>query len=694
MRRIIKIIATALATVSIFSIAACTNSGGNNNTNSNNSSNNSTLTGVTVSNEQAKGTVSDYEDHFVTEGQLHKINVTESNRPFVTNGKSDYKIVIGEGNVEATNAKTEAAGLVAKQVRLATGAALEIVSVSDVANWSETSKWIVFGDAELFANAGLTMPEDDLGYSGYYMKSVGDSIFIATNHIFGYQQAAISFLKQVIGFEIYTNDTIVYKKDGKFLPTMEIIEKPDFQIHEVASSSLTAESKYAMGFVGAEDVIMPLGGELWHNVIDVLPHATYKEEHPNWYASNDANSICYTARLAPEEREDDKLFDEDGNPNNEYAALVLEVANKMTEACVANPNMIAIPFTMEDCAPDCYCDECLAEKERYGGAASATVVKFMNDVDNLVQAWIAENQPGREVYLLFFAYQVYAKSPTKIVDGKPQPIDESVVCNPHVAPYIALLDDTYYNQSFYHEKNEIAYNAVTGWQALADTTFIWPYETNFHSAMYPFNTFDTMQETYRFLKANDALFVRTESCWFQSTTGQFERLKTYVGSKVMHDVNVNYAELVNDFFTQYFEDASEPMRRYFDEMQAYLRWLEKEYPTVFTGYIYEAEGKHSTEFWPKQTMESWLKIMDEAYQSIERYKESNEEKYNRLKDHITLETLFPRYVLITFYEGTYSSDELYEMRVAFKNDCQALGVSVLTTGVGNNLSDLYLKWGI
>ena len=93
-------------------------------------------------------------------------------------------------------------------------------------------------------------------------------------------------------------------------------------------------------------------------------------------------------------------------------------------------------------------------------------------------------------------------------------------------------------------------------------------------------------------------------------------------------------------------------------------------------------------------MESWLKIMDEAYQSIERYKESNEEKYNRLKDHITLETLFPRYVLITFYEGTYSSDELYEMRVAFKNDCQALGVSVLTTGVGNNLSDLYLKWGI
>ena len=692
MKKITRLIAGLMAALSVFCVTACKNNVDS--SSDSNSGTENTPTGITVNNGQAKGTVSDYEDHFVTEGQLHKINVTESTRPFVSNGNSEYKIVIGDGNTDATNAKTKAAGLLAKQVRLATGADLKIVAVSEVAEWTKDSKYIVFGDEEMFADAGLAMPEDDLGYTGYYLKSVGDSIFIATNHIFGYQQAAISFLKQVIGFEIYTNDTIVYKKDGKFLPTMEIIEKPDFQIHEVASSSLTAESKYAMGFVGAEDVIMPLGGELWHNVIDVLPHATYKEEHPDWYATNDANTICYTARLKPEEREDDKLYDEEGNPNNEYAALVVEVANKMIVACEEYPDMIAIPFTMEDCAPDCWCDECKAEKEKYGGAASASIVKFMNDVDNLVQAWINENQPGRDVYLLFFAYQVYMKSPTKIVDGKPQAIDESVVCNPHVAPYIALLDDTYYNQSFYHEKNEIAYNAIMGWQALADTTFIWPYETNFHSAMYPFNTFDTMQETYRFLKANDALFVRTESCWFQSATGQFERLKSYVGSKVMHDVNVNYDELVNDFFTQYFEDSATAMRTYFDELQAYLRWLEKEYPTIFTGYIYEVEGKQSAEFWPKQTMESWLSIMDEAYQAIEKYKSTDPEKYERLKSHITLETLFPRFVLIYFYEGTYSLNTLHAMRVAFKQDCEALGVSVLTTGVGDNLSDLYLKWGI
>ena len=104
-KRIIRIIATALVAFSAFSFISCSDS----EESSSGGGNNPTLAGVNVNNEQAKGTVSDYQDHFVTGGQLHKINVTESNRPFATNGKSEYKIVIGAGNTDATNAKTKAA---------------------------------------------------------------------------------------------------------------------------------------------------------------------------------------------------------------------------------------------------------------------------------------------------------------------------------------------------------------------------------------------------------------------------------------------------------------------------------------------------------------------------------------------------------------------------------------------------------
>lgn len=691
MKKIIRIISLLLITISTISLFGCFDQK-DSSSDSSNGNNEQQFNGITVNNDQPKSTVSDYEDHFITENTLHNVKVAESNVVFVENGKTEYSIVIGSGNIVNQNEKIEAGSFIAKQVRLATGADLKMITADQAGKWTTDSKYIVLDDKEMFEAAGLTMPDVYYGYTGYYIKSVGNSIFIATKHNFGYQQAAISFLTHVIGLDVYSNDTIHYFKDGKYLPNMDIVERPDFEIYQNGTSSLTSEMIYAMGFVPPEDVFMPLGGELWHNVLDVLPRATYRDSHPNWYAPTSPETICYTARLAPEEREDDKLYDSEGNPQNEYAALVVEVANKITSACITYPNHIAVTFSMEDCAPACNCEECIKEKENYNGANAASVVKFMNDVDNLVQAWIAENQEGRELYLLFFAYQVYAKAPVKTVDGVVQPIDDSVICNPHVAPYVALLDDSYYNESYYHEKNQVPYNSVVGWSKLCKGSFLWPYQTNFHSAMFPFNTYDTFQETYRLLKHSNALYVKTEGCWFQSATSSFERLKVYVDSKMMKDLNVNITEVMDNFFDNYFGPASAPMRKYFDELQAYLCWLEQEYPTVFTGYIYE-EVKDA-KYWPKQTMNHWLSIMDEAYKAIEKYKEIDPELYTRLKNHITLETIFPRFVLLFYYEGTYSPNELQQMRVAFKEDCEAFGIHTTSTGGGEQLSDLYIKWGI
>ena len=688
MKKINQIISVLLATLSFgyFSACAATDNGGD-----------KTFSGVNVDNSQATNVVSDYQEHVVTKNVLHKVNVSESTKIFTDNGKTEYKLVFGGSDETTKSAIVKAAGLIAKHIRLATGAEMEIISSSNVGGWSINSKYIIFGDAEMFAAAGLQMPEENLGYTGYYMKSVGDSVFIMTNHNYGYQQAAISFLKHVVGYDMISGDTCLYTKDGKYLPTMDIVERPDIQL-PVFGTSLQDDVRYAMGYLKPEDVIIPLGGKLWHNVIDVLPLAEYKGKHPSWYAPNSDQTICYTARLTQEERADDQLFNEQGEPCNEYAALVLEVAEKIEAACIQYPDMIAAPFTCEDSVPDCSCEECVKEKAIYG-TASASVIKFCNDVDNLVQTWIAENQPGRELYIMFFAYQVYMKPPVKEVNGGFEAIDDSVLCNPHVIPFIAFFDDTYYNQSFYHEKNEVPYNTMLGWKALSETAMLWIYRTNFHSAMFPFNTFDTMQETYRFIQSQGALMLRPEGAWYNSSTESgdsatsgFERLKIYFDAKAMIDVNIDQEALMDTFFKGYFEDAAEPMRRYFDEMQGYLRWLEQEYPTIFTGWLYE-EVKDA-KFWPKQTMCRWLDIIDEAYAAIEKYKTIDEEKYARLKNHITLESAFPRFVLLYYYEGTYSSNELYDLRVSFMNDCKALGLDKTSTGGGKQLSDLYIQWGI
>ena len=153
---------------------------------------------------------------------LHKVTVTESNRVFVRDGCTEYKIVTGLSTEENV-----AAAFIAQMLQAATGGVFEIVPFGEITPWSDSAKYIVVGVEELFEDAGLTMPQEKLGPSGYYIKSVGDSVFIQTENAFGYQRAATAFLDHVVGYEMYAGDTVEFEKTGETLPTMEIVERPD-----------------------------------------------------------------------------------------------------------------------------------------------------------------------------------------------------------------------------------------------------------------------------------------------------------------------------------------------------------------------------------------------------------------------------------------------------------------------------------
>ena len=139
---------------------------------------------------------------------------------------------------------------------------------------------------------------------------------------------------------------------------------------------------------------------------------------------------------------------------------------------------------------------------------------------------------------------------------------------------------------------------------------------------------------------------------------------------------MNTAELIDKFFDGHFMDAAEPMREYFDELQTYLTYLQDEYPQVLTGSIYEAISKTesgSLMFWKRKTMSGYMEYIDRAYAAIEKYKATDLSLYNALHDNITIESLFPRYVLCTTYARSYSASQRKEMRKAFIEDFEKLG---------------------
>ncbi len=609
-------------------------------------------------------TVTEREEHLVnSEKQLHKVTVTETDRAFAVNGRSDYVIVRTDSVKELA-----ASSFLQRMIAEATGATLSAV-LPDEASYSADAKLIVMGDETMFAAAGLTMPQDDLGNTGYYIKSVGDSVFIMSKG-FGYQYAVLAFLRAVLGYEMYAADTVTFSKSGETLPDLEIIEKPDFD-YIIASMPMESDAQYGMGFLSLGDLPMYVQGQFSHNSLYYLPKKTFQSAHPGWY-SDAGSQLCYSAH----------------GDGDEKALMVREVADVILAAAEKYPDRNLIEFTQMDGGAYCSCESCKKISDKYGTTA-AVQIQFINEVRALLDS---ELPAGRNVEVVFFAYNDTQTPPARKneVTGEWEPVDDTVVLADGVSVKIAPAYSNFYH-SFQEEQNADIVANIDGWKACAKSIHFYLYETNYHYYMYPFNTYDSMIETYRVCKEANAVYMYSQGQSGQNNgASHFTKFKEYLNSKAMFDVNSDYNTLVDNFFENYFGAAKEPMKELFESIQIWMRYLEDAYPTIATGFMYDEIEQ--ARLWPKRTLDGYMRLIDEAYAAIEPIRAENSALYETLRDHITLESLFPRYALIQLHTAYYASDDLQNMRLSFKEDATRLGVSRYREG--GNMRNVYISWGI
>lgn len=73
----------------------------------------------------------------------------------------------------------------------------------------------------------------------------------------------------------------------------------------------------------------------------------------------------------------------------------------VAEKFVSNKSYDAVMLGMEDNYNTCDCTACRAVKERYG-SLSATVILFLDDVADLVEAWMKQNpEYARDLQYMF-----------------------------------------------------------------------------------------------------------------------------------------------------------------------------------------------------------------------------------------------------------------------------------------------------
>jgi hypothetical protein len=626
--RMIKIVATALASFLALSVSAgCFANQGNTSSN----------TSVDVEQEdKVRGT--------------HERTVTETNVDLVKNGQTDYVIVT------PANENHEAALFAVSELRQnffrATGITLDVKTDAEMV-YTSASKVLSIGETSFLQTAGVTLDKNDLGTSGYVVQTKNNSVFMVGGSGYGSLYAVYGWLSEQFDYEYYAiGETYIQTEltEEKLL-SVTLKEKPDFayRMTNFGEAWFDLSVAHRARFDPANSIWVTFGGAQYHTSFNIVPPEIYMEEHPDWYAKN-GEQLCFSR-------------DPDG-----LAEVAVE---NMKEAFRQFPDRNIATFTQQDHFSWCDCQLCTEALQKYG-TNSAVYIKFVNKIADELAAWAKEEFNGREITIAMFAYQKTEDAPVKETANGYEPIDDTVRLSKNVALFYAPIYASYY-YDFNHEENLKAATTLEKWKVLSETLFVWMYGANFRLYLAPYNNFNSMQSTYRYLYDKGAKYIFDQQQFNQVSGTDWYKLRGYLSSNLQWKIDSDQTELINNFFTHYYKDASAAMKRLFDEEMTWFAYLEE-----YHGYNGTVSYTESTllkeEFWPQGLLEGWLAIIDEAYKAIEPLKVSNPSMHETLTQRIKLESLTFRFMQLELYDVYYSEAQVEEMRESFKNDCIELGV--------------------
>ena len=597
---------------------------------------------------------------------LHERTVTETDVDLVKDGESDYVIVT------PANEKDDAVEFAVEELRQnfyeATGVDLDTQKDSEI-SYNDTAKILSIGETSFMQQAGVTLDKKEVGHDGYVVQTKGNSVFMVGGSGDGTLFAVYGWLKEQFGYEYYAIGEIAIEKNAtnEKLLNVTLKEKPDFDYRVTSygeawfDTTVARRSRFNQSgdlWIDFEGVVDGVKSNVaYHTSFNIVSPDLYMAEHPEWYAP-DGKQLCLSR-----------------DPEN----LAKVVVARITEALDKYPDKNILTFTQQDHNTWCDCDKCLESLNKYG-TNSAVYILFMNRIAEEVTKWVEEHYPGREVLLAMFAYQQTEEAPVVRKNGKYVPVDEKLRLHENVALFYCPIFAEYY-YDFNAEQNVNVADTLDKWCVLANTIFTWTYGTNFQIYLAPHNTFSSMQNNYRFLYDRGNKYLFDQHQYNQISGTDWYKLKGYLTSNLQWKIDSNQDELINNFFTNYYKDASSVMKQLFDEENTWFAYLAEKYG--YNGKVSYTESNFVVEeYWPKGLLEGWLALIDEAYKKIEHYQKTDPILYEKLRDRITLESITFRYMQIKLYKLLYSDVDSQEMIKSFKIDCIALGITQYREGIG------------
>ncbi len=595
----------------------------------------------------------------VYNGGVHVRNYKKTNSKIVSAGQSVYKILVPS---DASPLIMQAAADIRRFIEKSSGASIEIIY--DSASLSGKN-FISLGNTSAAVSAGISKDGLNGSSNGYIIKTIGKNVYICSNGDAGVSNGAYDFLKIAIGWEFFTENAYIYNEsEDVYLYDFDVTEIPDFEYRinnygKQRYSSLTARR---MRMNLESEVWIPIG-TYYHNSFVILPPSKYISEHPDWY-SEKGTQLCYS------------------NEN-----MLLQFVENFKHYIESHPGIENATLTQEDNNDWCQCSECAAAYNKYG-TNSAVVIKFVNKVSEKIHQWMDEQGYDWNLNIVFFAYNPTVNAPVYEKNGEYYPIDDSVICGENVYVFYAPIEAVY-SYDFYHEDNKKIFENMKKWMVLSKKMYLWVYSTDFYHYLSPFDTWNSMQNIYKFAASMGVHYMYDQAQMNNGNGTDFYTLKMWLNSKLQWNVNQNVSELIKEFFEGYFEDAAPYVIKYYNELRSRFDYIEEELGIKFFVYI-ETEKRA---YWPLNTLNQWLGYLEEAKDSVKYIESENKEKYNALIGRIGLETLSLRYLKIQLYSSVAFNDvTLLEEKKAFRKEATAYGITRYKEG--GLLSELWKNWGM
>lgn len=606
------------------------------------------------------------------EGNTHDLTATDTDKYMLINGATDYAIVI---SADASDTIKTARDEFIYFFKKATGVDLPWKIDKDLTH-NDSQKYISIGENNLFNTSGLTLDKLALGLDGITIRTVGNTVYLCGGSDSGSLYSVYDFMQICFHYEQYSHKILEIDEGVRDLKlkNFAVTDIPDIPMrchsYGFMDKGATDYDQKMFGTRMKEDRIrndhrMPIHRE--YNVKSfskkstnsdtVISYDLYFKDHPKWFSDacqQGQYQWCYTAH---------------GDPD-EYNAFIDEVAKKLEFSMTvytpkAYPSTNCLLVMMEDNFNTCGCDECKRQAALYG-AESGAVVKFMNKVTEKVLAWqeLPENAEYKrdDLKICFNAYNAFEQSPTHYDEaiGDYVPNHADVVMNDHLGVYFAIINNLDNQQSLFANINKDGKAMIDGWTALTKWLELWVYETDFSCACYFYDSFEfSSQQFFNYIAGRGVKMLFSQGIDTNGHAGWtgicWNQLKAYLNAKLTWNSRLDETELINNWFTKMYKEAAPQMRKVFNEMRSYYKYLLEAYPNlVCLRSIYNNFTKNS-EFYPLSTLQSFVNQIDAAKVYVEKYK-VDPELYKNIVNEIEAQAIFPLYVMLTMHNTELTAE--------------------------------------